>query len=55
MEVLHVTLNGEHMNTLEKFHIYVETKNDNQINEKCMEVSNTLFGDVTSNDITNKA
>jgi hypothetical protein len=43
------------MNTLEKFHIYRETKNDNQINEKCMGVINTIFDVVMSNDITSKA
>jgi hypothetical protein len=43
------------MNTLEIFHIYRETKNDNQIKGKCTGVSNTLFDVVMSNDITSKA
>ena len=34
MEVLHTVKKGKMMDTLEKFHIYKETKLDNQINDK---------------------
>jgi hypothetical protein len=40
------------MNTLEIFHIYTETKNNNQINEKCTGVNNILFDMVISGDVT---
>jgi transposase-like protein len=52
MEVLHVTKKWEHMNTLEKFHVCIETKNNNQIDEKCTGVNNILFDAVISGDIT---
>ena len=35
MDILHITNKGKMLNTLEKFHIYKETKIDNQINDKC--------------------
>jgi hypothetical protein len=53
--MLRVTRKGEHVNTLEKFHVYMETKNDTQINGKCTGVNNTLFDVVISNDVTSKA
>jgi len=34
MTVLHTTKKGKFMDTPEKFHIYKETRNSNQINEK---------------------
>jgi hypothetical protein len=55
MEVFHVTKKEEYINTLEKFHSYMETKNDNQINEKCTAVSNTPSDIVIWNDVTIKA
>jgi hypothetical protein len=55
MEVFHVTKKREHMKTLEKLHIYMETKNYNQISEKCTGFNNTLFDAVISNDVTSKA
>ena len=36
MEVLHIKKKGKIMNTLERFHIYNETKLDNQINDNSM-------------------
>ena len=34
MDVLHVTKKDKMMNTLENFHIYKETRANNQINDK---------------------
>ena len=43
MEVLHTVKKGKMMDTLEKFHIYKETKLDNQINDKNTITKNILF------------
>jgi hypothetical protein len=43
MEILHVTRKGGMMNTLERFHIYNETKLDNLIKDKCTIKSNVIF------------
>ena len=34
MKILHTIKKGKIMNTLENFHIYQQTKQDNQINDK---------------------
>jgi len=34
MEILHTTNRGRSMDTIEKYHIYKETKNCNQITDK---------------------
>jgi hypothetical protein len=49
---LHVIKKGGHMNTVERFHICVETKNYNKIKEKYTGVNNILFDMVISGDIT---
>jgi len=37
MEILHITTKGSAMDTMERYHIYKETKNGNQINDKYSE------------------
>ena len=46
MEVLYTTTKGNFMDTLERFHIYSETRENNQINDKNTIKPNTIF-DVT--------
>ena len=46
MEVLHVMKKGKMMDTLEKFHIYLETKLGRQINDKNTVTQNILFDTV---------
>ena len=42
MEVLHIKKKGNMMNTPERFHVYNETKIDNQINDKGT-INRTLY------------
>jgi len=37
MNVIHVTKEGGHMNILERFHIYIEKKNDKLMTNVCFE------------------
>ena len=46
MEVLHIKKKGKMMNTLERFHIYNETKLDNQINDNSTVKQNIIFGTI---------
>jgi phosphopentomutase len=43
MDTLHITTKGRMMNTMEKFHIYIETLKNNQINDKCTVRPNITF------------
>ena len=43
VEVLHTVKKGKMMDTLKKFHIYKETKLENQINDKNTVTKNILF------------
>ena len=43
MEILHITRKGGMTNTLERFHIYNETKLDNRIKDKCTIKSKVIF------------
>jgi len=43
MEILHITRKRKIMNTLERCHIYNETKLDNQIYDKCIVKPNIIF------------
>ena len=43
MDILLITDNGKMLNSLKKFHIYKETKIDNQINDKCTIRPNIIF------------
>ena len=43
MDILHITNKGKMMNTLERFHIYNETKIDNQLNDKCRVRPDIIF------------
>jgi hypothetical protein len=43
MEVVHVTNKGKMMDTLEGFHIYKETKANNQINDRLTVRDNAIF------------
>jgi hypothetical protein len=43
MDVIHISRKGRMMNALESFHIYKETKNNNQINDKLTVRENAIF------------
>jgi hypothetical protein len=43
MTPIHFISKGKHMNTVEKFHIFVETKRNNQINDKNTVQPNAIF------------
>ena len=43
MEILHITNKGRSMNTIEKYRIYKETKNCNQINDKNTVKPNKIY------------
>jgi hypothetical protein len=43
MAPLHFASKGKMMDTLEKFHIYNETHNNNQINDRCTAKPNGIF------------
>jgi hypothetical protein len=43
MELLYTTTKGRLMDTIEKFHIYEETCNNNQINDKNTVRPNAIF------------
>jgi transposase-like protein len=46
MDTLHITTKGTMMNTIEKFHTYIETVKNNQINDKCTFRPNIIFDTV---------
>jgi len=50
MEVVHTTKKGKKLNTLESFHIYKETKNGNQINDKMTNKENSIFETIILHD-----
>jgi hypothetical protein len=43
MSILHISKKGKMLNTLEWFHIYKETKNQNQINDRHTISPNAIF------------
>ena len=43
MEILHITKKGRTMDTIERYHIYKETKNGTQINDKNTEKPNRIY------------
>ena len=43
MDIVHIEKKGRMLNTLEKYHIYRETYNGNQINEKLTVQKNPIF------------
>jgi uncharacterized protein (UPF0335 family) len=43
MDILHTTRKGKYMDTVEKFYIYKETQENNQINDKNTVKSNAMF------------
>jgi hypothetical protein len=43
MQILHYQRKGAHLNTLEKYHIYTETKADNHLNDEHTIFPNTIF------------
>jgi len=56
MTVLHTTKKkGKSMDMVEKFHIYKETRNSNQINDKNTVKSNTIFDTICSHDPSQNA
>jgi len=52
MEVIHVKKKGKMLDTLEKFHIYKETKLGNQINDKLTIQSNPIFVVLVHHELT---
>jgi len=50
MRVIHVAKKGKMLDTLESFHIYKETRADNQINDKLTVRENTIFEAVVQED-----
>jgi hypothetical protein len=48
MKTVHVTKKGRTMDTLERFHIHVETRNNNQINDKNTIKPNAIFEAISS-------
>jgi len=50
METIHVTNKGQMLDTLEKFHIFRETKLDNQINDKLTVKPNIIFDIIIRNE-----
>ena len=49
MDVLHVVEKGKQMDTVERFHIYKETKIENQINDRITVARNILFDTALQN------
>ena len=43
MEILYITKKGRTMDTIEKYYIYKETKNENQINDKNTIKQNKIY------------
>ena len=50
--ILYTTGKGKFMDTVEKFHIYKETQQNNQINDKNTVKPNAIFDIVNSHDST---
>jgi len=50
MEVVHVIKKGKMLDTLEGFHIYIETKAGNQINDKLTVRENAIFETIVQED-----
>jgi len=51
MEVLNITIKGRTMDTIEKYYIYKETKNGNQINDKNTIKQNKIYDVVIQGEI----
>jgi hypothetical protein len=49
MIILHTTIKGRMLNTLEEFYIYGETKNNNQLNDRHTVTPNAIFDTVLLN------
>jgi hypothetical protein len=49
METIHITNKGQMTDTLEKFHIFCETKLNNQINDKLTVKPNIIFDVIIRN------
>jgi hypothetical protein len=43
MEILYTTSKGRMLNTIEKFYVYKETKNNSQINDRHTVTPNVIF------------
>jgi hypothetical protein len=50
MDVIHITKKGRMMDTLEKFYIFRETKQNNQINDKLMVKPTIIFKAIVRHD-----
>jgi hypothetical protein len=46
MEVLHTHEKGAYLNTLARYHIHIEAKNNNHLNEEFSETSNPIFNTI---------
>ena len=51
MKIIHVTKKGRMLSTLECFHIYKETKAENQINDKLTTRENAIFEAILKHDL----
>ena len=49
-KIIHITEKGRMSNTLESFHIYKETKAENQINDRLTTKENKIFETVLQHD-----
>jgi hypothetical protein len=50
MDIVHITRKGKMMDTLESFHIYKETKANNQINNRLTVRENAIFETIVQED-----
>jgi len=50
IKIIHVTKKWRMLNTLESFHIYKETKAENQINDKLTTRENAIFEAILKHD-----
>jgi hypothetical protein len=50
MDIIHITRNGKMMDAQESFHIYKETKANNQINDRLTVRKNAIFETIVQED-----
>jgi len=50
MKIIHIARKGRMLSTLESFHIYKETKTENQINDKLTTKKNVIFETIMQQD-----
>jgi hypothetical protein len=50
MKIIHIARKGRMLNTFESFHLYKETRAENQINDKLTAKRNEIFETITQHD-----